>query len=324
MRTAARRAFLGLLLPLVALGLDVSGSLLAPATADDYAPQSGITMSPTYKNVTISSGLLEAHNTITLTNHSGLDLAATLRAADLSELNAEGNISFGQAGKPLSKYGLAKWMVLPDGDNVALPKGQTVNVPVNIENRADLAPGGHYGAVVVAVTPAGAAAASNKVQFKQQLASFFIVTKEGGLNFGLKLISFTADEQKSIPGSVSLKFESTGNVHVVPRGYVTVQDPAGKVVAKGFINQESTLVLPGASRVYQTTLTQVAKSKLPGRYKVTAYYRHDGQKGYSTAVLYMGNGTSIIRLVTGVILVILAALAAYFWRFRRGRPRYRP
>jgi hypothetical protein len=251
---------------------------LPPATSG------GITISPTLKELVLSSGLIEARTTIVLTNRTGRDLTAGIRVVDFSALNEYGGVSFGQAGLAVSKYALANWMALPGGNQVALPNGQSTLVALRVENRSDLAPGGHYGAVVVT---AGTSATSNNVNFKQELVSLVFVKKLGGEQYGLQLQSLTADENSKIPNAATLRFSSTGNVHVVPRGYVTVTDLTGKIVAKGLINPESTLILPGTTRQFVTLLQPIANSKLPGRYTVTAYYRYEGQNQFSSKAIYI-------------------------------------
>ena len=277
-----------LVLTLIAATIFLAGALPASAVQQplDPPPTGGITISPTLKELVLSSGLVEARTTIVLTNSTGRDLTANIRTVDFDTLSQSGGVSFGQAGLPLTKYALANWMVLPGGNQVALPNGQSVQVPLKVENRSDLAPGGHYGAVVVtASTSAGAS--SNNVNFKQELVSLLFVKKLGGEQYGLQLQSLSADERGARPNTATLRFRSTGNVHVVPRGYVTVADLRGKIVAKGVINPESTLILPGTARQFVTQLQPIANSKIPGRFAVTAYYRLEGQNQFSSKSIYI-------------------------------------
>lgn len=283
----------------------------AAAGSPTSRPVSGITLSPTLKELVVSSGAIEVRETIVLTNHTGRDLAASLRIVDFSSLNESGGVAFGEAGTPVAKYALANWMVLPGGNTVALPNGQSVQIPLSVVNRSDLAPGGHYGAVVATVTtPAGTGA--NNVNIKQELVSLVFVKKLGGEQYGLQLQSLAAGARWTLPSTVSLRFRSTGNVHVVPRGYVTVADPMGKIVAKGLINPESTLVLPGASRQFVTTLSPVGSSQIPGRYTVTAYYRYEGQTQFATMSTHVYPWRWSLALIP--IVVLTAAIVIVLLR----------
>lgn len=293
------------LVPLI-VTLLLAGTPPVSAANQPVKPPStgGITISPTLKELVISSGLVEARTTIVLTNHTGRDLSAIIRVVDFSALNESGGVSFGEVGRPVGKYALANWMVLPAGSQVALPNDQSTAVPLNVENRSDLAPGGHYGAVVVtASTSAGATA---NVNFKQELVSLVFVKKLGGEQYGLQLQSLTADERNAMPNAVTIRFASTGNVHVVPRGYVTVADLQGKVVAKGLINPESTLVLPGTARQFVTLLQPIASSKIAGRYTVTAYYRYEGQNQFSSKSIYIYAWRWPLTLLVFVVITIVA------------------
>lgn len=109
-----------------------------------------------------------------------------------------------------------------------------------------------------------------------------------------------------------MSFKSTGNVHVVPRGYVTVTDPRGNLVAKGIINPESTLVMPGASRQFVTILQPVNPSAVKGRYTLTIHYRYDGNSAFATKTMSIQIGqiskTSVITISIGSMALIFGAL----------------
>jgi hypothetical protein len=271
------------------------------------AAATGITITPSQKELVVSSGLINARTEIVLTNHTGKNLEATVRLVDFKSLDDTGGLAFTQAGLPSNKYGLANWMELPNGNKLTLPAGESTTVPVIVVNRFDLTPGAHYGAVVV--TFGGASApANNQASFKQELASLLFVKKLGGEDYSLQLQSLAADNTHvAVPTSATLRFKSTGNVYVVPRGYVTVTDDKSVVYAKGIINAQSSLVLPGDSRQFVTPLQTISSaSKHTGRFKLTAYYRYDGQKNYSQISTYISPAVLspliiAVLLITGVI-----------------------
>jgi hypothetical protein len=237
---------------------------------------------------------------------------AQLKLVDLRSLGDFGGNSLDKAGLP-DEYNLANWMTLPSGSEVTIPANQTVVAKVTITNRSDLTPGGHYGAVIV-TTGSGTATKSN-VSISQQLVSLIFVKKLGGEQYGLDLKKMLVDQDKGdLPRSVSLNFASTGNVHVIPRGYIEVTDPKGKLVAKGIINPDSLLVLPGATRQLMTSLQPVANSNVPGQYKITAHYRYDGTDEFQTQSLYFsrsGIPRTLILSILGVTLAIFVAAATY-------------
>jgi type 1 fimbria pilin len=299
-------------------------ALLVPApvlAATSDSATRGITMSPPVAKLTLGSGLIEANQRVTLTNNTSQTFKATLKLVDFKSLNENGGLTLGQVGVPLWQYGLANWMTLPGGNTLSLAPGQTENVEVLIHNRSDLTPGGHYGALVI-TGQSGSGQGSNSVSFSQNLVSLMFVKKLGGEQYGLKLESFTLEKGIDLPQSASLRFKSTGNVYVIPRGYIEVTDSKGKLVQKGIINQDSTLIMQGNTQKLISLLQPVADSPETGRYKATAYYRYDGQAGYQTAtVTFERGGWSLQRLMRFVVPGVIILAAAYDYR-RHRRHRY--
>ena len=315
--------FLLLALPM-ALVSRVAADAIAQSQSSNPAATKGITITPSQKELVVSSGLIKARTEIVLTNNTGKNLEATVRLVDFKSLDDTGGLAFTQAGLPSNKYGLANWMELPNGNKLSLPSGQSTTVPVIVVNRSDLSPGAHYGAVVVTFGGVGTPT-NNQASFKQELASLLFVKKLGGENYSLQLQSLVAEPGRAIvPSSATLRFKSTGNVYVVPRGYVTITDDKSVVFAKGIINVQSSLVLPGDSRQFITPLQVISSStKHTGRFKLTAYYRYDGQKNYSQISTYISPAalsplTIIAVVITGVIgsLSLLFILRKVFKRFR--------
>jgi len=283
------------------LGVLTTGAIICGAALPTpaLAATGGITMSPAIKELTISSGLVEAHSAVTLTNHTKQNVVIQTRVVDLSDISQGGGLVFGQNSLALAKYGLANWMVLPGGNQAALASGATVNIPVVVQNRSDLAPGGHYGAVVMT---ASSGVSGNSVGFKQELVSLVLVKKLGGEQYGLKLESIKPDSDTS-QNIVTLKFRGTGNVHVVPRGVVQLTDARDKLLAKGIINPESTIVLPGGSRQFVTIMKPVASSNAPGRHKLTVYYRPEGRAEFESKMIYLSNWPWYYTLLIALLVV---------------------
>ena len=280
---------------------------------------SGITLSPPLKDITLGPGLLEAVTDVSLTNNTSQQVRAQLKLVDLKALGEFGGTSLGQAGLP-DTYDLANWMSLPGGDTVVLPANQTVKLSVRISNRADLTPGGHYGAVIV-TTDSGGTVSSN-VNINQQLVSLVFVKKLGGEKYGLELKTILSDQSKNrLPQVVKLDFGSTGNVHVIPRGYIEVTDPKNKLVAKGIINQDSSLILPGKTRQFATNLQPISDSNAPGQYKITVHYRYDEQQDFQTqSVYFMRNGADIWKIVSaGSAVLSVLVFGGVFWQIRKSQ-----
>lgn len=296
----------------VVLMLMVAGGLAGRGMAT--ADHGTITISPPLKQMTFGPGLLQSNDDIQLTNTTNSDFQASVKVVDFNTLDNYGGITFQQAGTPLAKYGLANWMSLPNGNSVTVPKGQSITVPVVVQNRPDLTPGGHYGAVVIRAASSNGAAGT--VGFNQELVSLVFLKKLGGDISGLDLQSLSAPKGFSIPTTVSATFKSTGNVYVVPRGYITITDPSGKVVAKGTINTDSEFIIQGTSRQLVTIMQPMADAKLVGTYKITAYYRYDGQNTFSQKSIYFKHG-SLPKVVIYIVILTVVILLLVLYSIHR-------
>lgn len=281
----------------------------------------GISISPPLKEVTLGPGLIEALTTVTLSNNSGQPVSARLRLVDLQSLDEFGGVSLGEVAGISTRYNLAKWMSLPGSSEFTLQNGQVVNIPIAILNSEEMSPGGHYGALIAEIQSSDKSKGSaNEISLKQELVSLLFIKKVGGEAYGLQLESMFASGGLSTPDSINIVFKNTGNVHVIPRGYIEVTDVKGRVVAKGIINPESTLVLPEKTRQFITVLQPIGVAKSGGEYNVTAYFRYDGKEDFSTFSITYGQKARTL-FIAGVLVIVCLLLAALaYWRFR-SRPR---
>lgn len=309
-RQALRRLILG---GLVAALIWPAGWVAAARENQGYA------ISPAFQELTLKAGESQLQYTVKVTNQSPQSQVFALTAVDFKSLDETGGVAF--VGKPAReldhKYGLASWMRL-DQSSVTVKPGETVDVAAAIENRDTLAPGGHYGAVLAtAATDAGGATGQFRVGLRQVLSSLVLLIKEGGSKPDLKLAGQTTDgDWLKLPTRSEQRFYNAGGVHVVPRGVVAVNDPTGKVVVRGALNEASGVILPESYRRYQTALTQVARAWMPGRYTVETMYRYDGTeqtKRFVSSFFYAGS-----PLVWGGLAGLLLVAAGMIWARRRG------
>ena len=284
------------------------------------AVSTGFIISPAFQSVNLSASQPSAGYVVQLTNATPADQNFRLSAVDFGSLDETGGVAF--TGAPTSesehRYGLAAWMGL--GTNtVFLAAGKSTQVTVTISNRPSLAPGGHYGAILAtAVTDTGKPGSDPRVNLQQVLSSLILLTKEGGVDASLKLVSQQPDKTGwRLPSKINHRFQNDGNVHVIPRGVVEVKDPFGRTVSRGALNDGSGTILPESFRRYVTPLTSVAAAWMPGRYTLATTYRYDGTEQTKTA--------SVHFWYVGLIIVWLVAIAALgltgwlVWLYRRRR-----
>ncbi len=281
----------------------------------------GVVISPPFQEVIVA----DAQSTtlgITLTNRTKTNQSISATTIDFESLDESGGVAFlGSEINDLErKYGLANWLKL-DAAQTTLPAGGSKKIMVSLENRPDLSPGGHYGAVIFKIEGPPAAGSPNSVAVKQVLASLIFAKKRGGERYDLKLASmhppskWTGGNQK-----VKLRFYNPGNVHLVPRGVLRLEDSRGKLISKSVINSDSGILLPEAYRQYLVTLADVPILK-PGKYRLEAEYRYDGieQTITFTKQITIFDWRFAVFLGAWASVIIIPVIALIIFLLRRQR-----
>jgi len=307
-RKVVNRKWLMAFLTLFAL----SSSQIVGASSTSKTPV-GITLSPAVVQASISSTESEHRVDFKITNNTSAIQTLGISTADFNTLGeTEGLVFMGANPTQLEKkYGLATWMTLPQTSITLTPK-QTSTISAVITNSDTLEPGGHYGALMLAIDEGGSSTSPNKVAVHPIASSLLFVNKIGGDSHKLRLTNiYSSHNIFSLPNSVTLRFYNDGNTHLIPRGTVEIADPRGKLVSKGVINEDSNLILPETYRRFSVPLNKVGSSIVPGKYKITTNFRFDGYdqfRGYQSSQFLL---TPVLLLVVlGIILV--AALVVGF------------
>lgn len=310
MRQLKRFSALVLLLCLMSTGL--SSDRVAAAGRQ----VGGVTVSPAFQQITLSDSKPTVNFDFKVTNNTSAPLEFALSTTDFGNLDESGGVLFiGQQDKSLNyKYGLSQFMTL-GRDHIVVDPKSTASVPITVTDKLSMSPGGHYGAVLL--QPVTDDDDSRKVQINQVISSLIFITKQDGAVYNMTLHDYSvATHVFSTPGSVDLRFQNAGNVHVIPRGVAILTDPRGNVVKKGFINAGSGLVMPETFRRMTIPLETMGVAWLPGIYHLAITYRYEGEsKSHTMNVdfLYI-NGWYIITLMillAGAIALLLSK------RFRR-------
>jgi len=269
---------------LIILMLAVAAGNRHGLAASQTAQPSGITVSPAFQQVIIQPGEAQQPISFRITNDKTTSQALVLSTADFNTLSESGGLFFvGTNPTELQKkYGLAKWLSLPQKQVTLQPK-QTITISGAILNLPDLAPGGHYGALLLALQNSPSATSSNSIAVHPIASSLLFATKLDGDTHKLYLSNVYLDRKLlNLPTSVTLRFRNDGNTHVIPRGVVTITSPSGKLVSRGIINESSGIILPEVYRQYAVPLQTIASANTPGKYKLQVDFRFDGISQYRT------------------------------------------
>lgn len=279
-----------------------------PASA---VTQPAISVSPFLQEVKISGQEPTKNFTVTYTNDASTVQNISFSILDFGTLDQTGGVAF--VGNSANyKYGLAHWLTL-DQTSASLAPGQSLPLTATIINDNSLTPGGHY-AAIVATRANSATSGSNPVSIQQKLSSLVFAVKTGGEYYDLKLQKITTDGNLfKLPTEVHLSILAAGNVHIEPRGVVSLNDSNAKTIARGVINEQSGYVLPGATRIFDVNLTPIAShSWWQTTFKLKVDYRYEGINSFASKQLTIRafNSKSILAL-----LVILIALIYIIYKF---------
>jgi hypothetical protein len=244
-------------------------------------------VSPLFTDISVGEGETAKDFELSVSNGTADPVVLRLSLIDFGSLNESGGIAFlGKEANGVNRYALAYWIV-PEKDVVTLLPGSEEKLRFTLENRESLSPGGHYGAVLFSVENEGGnqQGSPSAVSVSSTFSALIFARKEGGIlqEFSFKEQGFERYSWWSgLPMGISLRFQNSGNVDIVPRGRAMLVDPFGRVVAKGIINEDSARILPESFRVYHLKLSPLSAYVLPGPYTVMTEYRFDGQDAFQT------------------------------------------
>jgi hypothetical protein len=301
---------LGVTLLLAAMALTLPANL-QPLKAQ--AKLDGITLTPFSQNITVNPDKPVTEFEFFITNNTKLRQSLFLSAVDFGNLDDTGGLIFaGTNNKLVNKYGLSNWLTL-NQEQVVVKPGERIKVAGNIRNEPSLSPGGHYGAVLASTQPSSQQA-SNSVALKQTITTLVLATKTGGERYDMKLNSASIGGNFfGLPSRVTLDFQNTGNVHIIPRGSVTVLKEGSTVIRQGAINEDSNIVLPEISRnIYAYPHKTGSTSWLPiNSYVLKIDYRYEGLDGFASKSFTIWRANPIT-----FFLLVLVALGLGYLAFR--------
>ncbi|MGH7157266.1 MAG: hypothetical protein ACREGG_04115, partial [Candidatus Saccharimonadales bacterium] len=303
---------------LAALLLSLPAILLlnSPAKAATPTP-SGITVSPAFQMVQVPTGAAEQPITFTITNNQPTAQTLNLSVADFNTLNESGGLFFvGTNPTALQKqYGLARWVSLPASSITIAPK-QTYKLQAAILNLPTLAAGGHYGALMISLNNGSQQPdANNPVGLHPIASSLLFVTKLDGATYDLSLANvYSKHSLFSLPASVTLRFQDTGNTHLIPRGEVTLTGSGNKLISKGIINENSSPILPQTYRRYTVQLRKVASTNSIDKYALRVDFRFDGLSQFRS---YQASFWVLPAYILAVVIALVLLAGAFLVWLRR-------
>lgn len=282
-----RRTFTAFLL---ALQLILPSSVLAQGSRDN---QLSLTLTPPLIQVGIARGY-EWKSSIRFVNGNPHPITIYARVVPFSPDGETGNAKFPAITNPQNIQGtLASWIEVPKGA-IAVREDSTADIPVRIRIPDDAPPGGHYAAILVGTEPDRLEEGKSGVAVGSMLASLVFVRVPGEVVEAGSIRDFYAvDTFLERPDArFVVRFENTGNVHVLPRGEISIRNMWGKERGKILVNDADGFgnVLPGSTRKFEFEWTGEENAFEFGRYTAlaTLSFGEDGSKTvYREAVFWV-------------------------------------
>lgn len=269
------------------------------------AAKENVLLSPAYQEVTFAEKDAEKTIHFKLFNNTRKTFEFELNPVNFAPQGENGGLKFFEAENSSYLFSLASYMQL-ESPKVQLEPGEKKDIPVNIINRQDLSPGGHYAALIVRQMPVG-----EKTQVTEAVSALIFLKKTGGerYNLSLKDVSWPSSFITFyFPKQSSVIFQNEGNIHVVPYGQAEVKDMFGRLLYKGVLNENSYFVLPDSRRNIFISYQKMGWS-LPVSFNSVSIFGRDSLKkvhySYSTTFLYVN------PYFAGGLAVVIAGLLMF-------------
>jgi hypothetical protein len=261
---------------------------------------------------------------IQLRNIAGGDLIVTNQINDFTAAGEDGTpqvLLDEDANAEPTPYSLKNW-ISPLKRLVLKPKEiESLSVTIKVPDNAS--PGSYYG--VVRFTAVPPELEGTGVSLSASLGSLIFVRVNGDAKESMGIEEFYASKDgkrgwlfESNPIDFVERLKNTGNVHLQPRGQITIYDMFGNTVTAIIVNQPPHNVLPASIRKFEQSLgdTELGDRNLFGRYtaELTIAYGEDEQQTITEKVTFW-----VIpwKLIAGIIVLLIVGFFALRFAIKR-------
>lgn len=304
-----------ILLILVLMSLVTNGGVAQAAVPVQPSSVPGIGLSPAIQDKILGPTEKTTSFSVLLSNENDIPVTFSLSSTDFTSLNQTGGLTFmGSDSRAVTNgHGLSN-IVRLDAKLVTLQPRQSRTITARVDDVSTLSPGGHYTAILAQALPDGSAVTGNRVAINQVVSSLIFLETAGQGTKTLELLKPRLEKLSfTLPRSINLVFKATGNTQTVARGLVGVSRN-DRDLATGIINENSSLLLPGSTRLLPVRLNQIERPLWPGVYQLSVQYRYEGSVGVST---YQTSFVYVNLPFTAGLLVVMTGGLYLLWRQRR-------
>jgi len=240
-------------------------------------------------------------------NTSLYPVELSLSVKDVTELEDRNPVGILDPKESVNyKYSLSSWVTL-ESQTILLSPGEQKTVKVTI-TKEKLSPGGHYGTILAEITQN---TGRDKVKIRGVLASLLFVRASTGNEIEEARVSSFSPNQNGIsfPEKFTMRFQNTGNVELIPYGLLEIKNQNEKLIAKGIVNEDSSITLPEAIRTYSIPVKQTVSVILPGKYTATLFLHYGkSNKKILLKTQFSTLGSTNLLLGTIIFLAIILGL----------------
>jgi len=281
--------------------------LLLLSTPSSFAQKKGISVTPSIIHL--------AEYTLTYENNTNTDITLLLSLSDFNELEESYKINFLEKQDAKNyKYSLSSWVTF-ENNRLQLSPNEKKSVRVFID-KDRITKGGHYASILAEVEQSED---EKKVNVRGILSSLLFVRASTGKEIEDGKIRSFRPQRDGIehPDSFILRFENSGNVHVVPYGYIEVFDPLGNKIAKGIFNENSLDALPESIRRYDIKVIPYQKFFIPGFYnaKIYIHFGKTNKEIYSNVSFFSQGSFDFAKIA--LFIIVSTAFVIYLFKKRR-------
>lgn len=289
-------------------------SLLVFASAGEARAQGSQVMSvtpPLFQISALPGGVWQS--SVKVVNGNSYPMAVYAEVVNFTAQGERGQGRFVPVADGGENTTLAEWISVPEGPHVVLPE-KTKDIPILIEFPEDAPPGGHYAAVLITTKPPESSPEALAVRTSQAVTALVFARIEGDVEESGSIREFRVEHTfvQTPEAEFSLRFENKGNVHLQPRGTITITNMWGTERGAIPINHQSHFgnVLPGSIRDFRFTWQSDLSFTDVGRYRaeVTLGYGENGVKSVSSVTYFWVVPVKITLVTLGTILAFILAI----------------
>lgn len=216
---------------ITALSIFITQLALLFQTQNVFAANSTITAIPPKLELNAEPGQI-IKSTLKVRNDSETQQNFTIEVNDFI-IDPETNTPIPLSENITSRWSLRKWITSPN--LIPVDAGQTQNIQITIRVPASALPGGHY--AMITYTPKGDVKPSDlrktATLIGQRVGSLIYINVDGPITTKANLQNFTAPKfTEKGPVEFTGSVENLSDIHISPKGSITIKDIFNQEVAK--------------------------------------------------------------------------------------------